>query len=276
MDFIKMHGLGNDFILVDEFEGASGISYPAAARELCDRHRGVGADGLLVLQPAPRADVRMRVFNPDGSEAEMCGNGIRCLAKYAYEAGYVSGDTMTVGTEAGVKNIWLTVEGGAVREVCADMGAPVLRPELVPVLAKQELAVEEKIEISGHTFFFTAVSMGNPHCVIFAPAAEDIPLETVGPLLENHPVFPNRTNVGFAQVVSRHDIILRMWERGAGPTLACGTGACAAVVAGVLEGRLERESFVRLPGGTLRIAWQDSGNVLMSGPAAYVFRGKTL
>ncbi|MDR1070703.1 MAG: diaminopimelate epimerase [Gracilibacteraceae bacterium] len=276
MDFIKMHGLGNDFILVDEFEGASGISYPAAARELCDRHRGVGADGLLLLQAAQRADVRMRVFNPDGSEAEMCGNGIRCLAKYAYEAGYVSSDTMTVGTEAGVKNIWLTAEGGAVREVCVDMGAPILRPELVPVLAKQELAVEEKIEISGHTFFFTAVSMGNPHCVIFAPAVEEIPLEAAGPLLEHHPIFPNRTNVAFAQVVSRHDIILRMWERGAGPTQACGTGACAAVVAGVLEGRLERESFVRLPGGTLRIAWQDSGNVLMSGPAAYVFRGKTL
>ncbi|MDR1961159.1 MAG: diaminopimelate epimerase [Gracilibacteraceae bacterium] len=276
MDFIKMHGLCNDFILVDEFENLRGLSYVDAARRLCDRHRGIGGDGLLVLQSARQADVRMRVFNADGSEAEMCGNGIRCIAKYAYEAGYVSQNIMTVETGAGIKNVWLAVENGVAQEVCVDMGAPILKAELVPVLAKQELAVEERIEAEGRVFSFTAVSMGNPHCVIFVPSVQEIPLEIVGPVLEHHPRFPNRANVGFAQITSRNEIILRMWERGAGATLACGTGACAAVVAGVLEGRLEREAFVHLPGGTLRVAWQDAGEVLMSGPAAYVFQGKVL
>ncbi|MDR1604104.1 MAG: diaminopimelate epimerase [Gracilibacteraceae bacterium] len=277
MNFIKMHGLGNDFIVLDEFENHAGVVYAETARKLCDRRRGVGGDGLLVLQSSQQADLRMRIFNADGSEAEMCGNGIRCLAKYAYEAGYVTRETMTIRTEAGLKNIWLIMDsGGAVREICVDMGAPILRPELVPVLAKQELAVEEKIEVAGRHFIFTAVSMGNPHCVIFLSAVAEIPLEELGPLLERHALFPQRTNVEFAQVENRHEVILRVWERGAGATEACGTGACAAVVAGVLEGRLERESLVHLPGGTLRVAWQDSGAVLMSGPAAYVFRGELL
>jgi diaminopimelate epimerase len=276
MNFIKMHGLGNDFIVLDEFEQPAGVVYADTARKLCDRRRGAGGDGLLVLQSTQQADLRMRIFNADGSEAEMCGNGIRCLAKYAFETGYVTRETMTVRTEAGLKNIWLITDGGAVREICVDMGAPILKPELVPVLAKQELAVEEKIEVNGRTFIFTAVSMGNPHCVIFVPAAAEIDLEAIGPLLERHELFPRRTNVEFAQVENRHEVILRVWERGAGATQACGTGACAAVVAGVLEGRLERESLAHLPGGTLRVAWQDSGAVLMSGPAAYVFRGETL
>jgi diaminopimelate epimerase len=276
MDFVKMHGLGNDFILLDEFERAAEIVYDDAARKLCDRRRGIGGDGLLVLQSTPRADARMRIFNADGSEAEMCGNGIRCLAKYAYEAGYVTRETLTIQTEAGLKNARLLTEKGVVKEICVDMGAPILKPAFVPALAEQEFAVEERIDVGRDVFYFTAVSMGNPHCVIFVPDAEKIPLEALGPALERHSLFPQRVNVEFAQTLNRREVLLRVWERGAGATPACGTGACAAVVAGVLEGRLERETLVRLPGGTLRVAWRDSNEIFMSGPATHVFRGELL
>ncbi|MDR0434434.1 MAG: diaminopimelate epimerase [Gracilibacteraceae bacterium] len=276
MNFVKMHGLGNDFILADEFKAQTGLDYAEAARKLCDRRRGIGGDGLLLLLPAQDAEARMRVFNADGSEAEMCGNGVRCLAKYVYDAGYVTSEAFTIQTEAGIKNVWLSADGGSGREIRVNMGIPLLRPDWIPALARQETAVQEKIEMDGHSFIFTAVSIGNPHCVIFTPAIEEIRLTEVGPALERHPLFPARTNVEFAQVVNRREIILRVWERGAGATQACGTGACAAVVAGVLEGRLEREALVLLPGGALRVNWQDSGPLLMSGPAAYAFRGETL
>ncbi|HHV63895.1 MAG TPA: diaminopimelate epimerase [Peptococcaceae bacterium] len=276
MDFIKMHGLGNDFICLDHFVFPSEMDYGELARRLCHRQFGIGADGLIVVLPSSQADARMRIFNPDGSEPEMCGNGIRCFARYIYDAGYVPKEELSVETLAGILTVKLKLEGKKVQCVTVNMGEPCLDPAKIPVLTGSALAVEKEIEVAGRKLTFTGVSMGNPHCVVFVKDFAQLDFKTLGPALENHSLFPKKTNVEFTRVDNRREITVKVWERGAGPTLACGTGACAAVVAAVLEGRTEREVTVHLPGGDLQIVWGENNQVLMTGPAVYVFRGSLI
>lgn len=276
--FVKMHGLGNDFVVIgalDELplpEGKLG----EFARFVCDRHFGVGADGVIWVLPSRVADFKMRIFNPDGSEAEMCGNGIRCAVKWFYDRDYAKGNTVQVETLAGVKTVWVQAEGGEAVAVTVDMGEPVFEQSLVPAsLCEGREAIGVPLEVEGvGTFTASAVSMGNPHCVIFVNDVEDFPVETVGPKIEHHPAFPKRTNVEFVQVLSRNEMKVRVWERGAGLTLACGTGACASLAVAVKTGKTERKATVHLPGGALTIEWRDDGRVYMTGPAVEVFRGE--
>jgi diaminopimelate epimerase len=277
MDFVKMHGLGNDFVLLDCLAGDSSrtdADWADLARQMCDRHFGVGADGILLVLPSETADVRMRIFNADGSEAEMCGNGVRCLARYARDRGQTT-DRLRVETLAGV--LELTFPGGA-SDVRVDMGPPRLAPREIPVRASGDRALDITVPVDGRSLQVAAVSMGNPHAVTFMAADEldALALHEVGPLVERHELFPERTNFHAVAVRTPHSATVRVWERGAGPTLACGTGACAVAVAGVLTGRLESPVDVTLPGGTLRIEWQQGGSVFMTGPTAYVFRGTWL
>lgn len=276
MDFIKMHGLGNDFICLDHFLFPPDIDYAETARSLCHRQFGVGGDGLIVILSSAKADARMRIFNSDGSEAEMCGNGIRCFARYVYDVGYIKKNEITVETLAGILTVELNLTDGEVTSVTVDMGEPCLDPRLIPVNIDGELVVEEEIEVFGRHYTFTAVSMGNPHCVIFIKGFEDIDFEILGPKIEKHSLFPRKTNVEFVRVDNRQEISLKVWERGAGSTLACGTGACASVVASVLEGRTERQVTAHLPGGDLKIEWSESNHIFMTGPASYVFSGQML
>jgi diaminopimelate epimerase len=277
MDFVKMHGLGNDFVLLDCLGAGATRTDPewaALAVAMCDRHFGIGADGILVALPSECADVRMRIFNGDGSEAEMCGNGVRCLARYARDRGR-AGERLRVETLAGV--LELTFPGGE-SDVRVDMGPPRLAPRDIPVRVNGERALDVAVQVDGRTLQVAAVSMGNPHAVAFMSAAdlEALPLHEVGPLVERHALFPERTNFHAVAVTSPHSATVRVWERGAGPTLACGTGACAVTVAGVLGGQLTSPVDVTLPGGSLRIEWEQGGSVFMTGPTAYVFRGTWL
>ncbi len=276
MDIIKMHGLGNDFICLDHFLFPPDMDYPEMARKLCHRQLGVGGDGLIAILPSITADARMRIYNSDGSEAEMCGNGIRCFAKFVYDVGYVRKELMEIETLAGILPIKLEIVEGEVRQITVDMGEPCLDPDKIPVLAGGDMAVQQKLEISSEKFIFTAVSMGNPHCVIFVKDFEPLKWQKLGPEIEILPIFPKKTNVEFVRVDSYDEITMKVWERGVGPTLACGTGACASVVAGVLEGRINRQVTVHLPGGDLQIEWQEDNHVYMSGPATYVFRAQLL
>lgn len=272
MRFIKMHGLGNDFVVVQAEEVVSDPE--ELARRVCDRHFGIGADGLVFILPSARADLRMRIFNPDGSEAEMCGNAIRCVAKYAFESGLVRRPELKVETGAGIIKPRLHLEVGRVKEVKVDMGEPVLERGQIPMAGPPGRVVDENLTVYGKTFRITAVSFGNPHCVIFLPDVTSVELSIIGLKIEHHPAFPRRTNVEFVQVLTPNRIRVRVWERGAGETLACGTGACAAVVAGVLNGLCDREAWVELPGGELFIVWAEDNHVYMTGPAAEVFRGE--
>lgn len=271
MHFVKMEGLGNDFVVVEERE-VQGLlaSLPRLAVKLCHRHFGVGGDGVIVVCASQRADIGMRIFNADGSEAEMCGNGIRCLAKFAVERGMVRKTEFTVETKAGVMVPRVVLKNGKVERVMVNMGKPRLEPKAIPVNLEGERAVGVVLPLWEKTFHFTAVSMGNPHAVIF-----EIPpdWEKWGAQIEHHPLFPQRTNVEFVEVVNPREAQVKVWERGAGATLACGTGACAVLVAGVLNGLLEREAEIHLPGGTLRISWEEDGLVYMEGPAREVFEG---
>jgi len=276
--FVKMHGLGNDFVVIGALDE---LPLPEEklgefARFVCDRHFGVGADGVIWVLPSRVADFKMRIFNPDGSEAEMCGNGIRCAAKWFYDRDYAKGNTVQVETLAGVKTVWVQAEGGEAVAVTVDMGEPVFEQSLVPAsLCEGREAIGVPLEVEGvGTFTASAVSMGNPHCVIFVNDVEDFPVETVGPKIEHHPAFPKRTNVEFVQVLSRNEMKVRVWERGAGLTLACGTGACASLAVAVKTGKTERKATVHLPGGALTIEWRDDGRVYMTGPAVEVFRGE--
>ncbi|HID08027.1 MAG TPA: diaminopimelate epimerase [Armatimonadetes bacterium] len=274
--FYKLHGLGNDFVLFDATKASVNVPHwGELARRICDRHFGVGADGvLLVLPPTSHdADLRMRIINADGSEAEMCGNGIRCFAKWAYEHGKVRRDIMRIETLAGVKTVRLLVESRSVIGVEVNMGKPSLRRSDIPMMGDDERAIEEQIEVDGHRFTITAVSMGNPHCVIFVDDVATTPVEKWGPMLEYHPLFPQRTNVEFVQVVSSDKLKVRVWERGAGITLACGTGACASLVAAVITNRTGRQVTVHLPGGQLQVRWAEDDQVYMMGPAQEVFEG---
>lgn len=273
MEFIKMHGLGNDFICLDHFHSSSRLNYSETARLLCDRRFGVGGDGVVVILRSGRADARMRIFNPDGTEPEMCGNGIRCLARYLYDSGYVRKDSIMVETLAGILAVDLEINNGLVCGITVNMGEPCLEPVHIPVGIKNKIALREEIEVSGQKFLFSAVSMGNPHCVIRVEDLDRINLDLLGPAIEGHSLFPNRTNVEFVRVDSPREVTLKVWERGAGATLACGTGACATVVALVLEGQTGSEVLVHQPGGDLKIEWRRDSKVYMTGPANYVFQG---
>ena len=272
MRFVKMEGLGNDFIVVEEQEIVPFSSaLPLLATKLCDRHFGVGADGVIVVCSSQLADIGMRIFNADGSEAEMCGNGIRCLAKFVFERRMVEKTEFAVETKAGLIFPQVVAENGRVAKVVVNMGKPRLSPQEIPVHIQGDTVVGETLPVEERVFHFTAVSMGNPHVVIFEVPSN---WEDWGRKIEIHPLFPRRTNVEFVEVVSPQEARVKVWERGAGPTLACGTGACAVLVAGVLNGLLEKEARIHLPGGSLRISWKEDGNVYMEGEAREVFEGK--
>jgi|YNPNPStandDraft_1061719.scaffolds.fasta_scaffold68243_1 diaminopimelate epimerase len=276
MQFTKMHGIGNDFVVVDAMRGAwPEESLPGLARRICDRHFGIGADGWILVMPSRVADFRMRIFNPDGSEAEMCGNGIRCFAKYVFERNLTPRKEIQVETLAGLMQPKLILHGGKVEKVRVDMGEPRLHRGDIPMRGEptQSPVIREKLRIGGEKYEFTAVSMGNPHCVLFIRNVEQVDVATLGPQIEHHPLFPARTNVEFVQVLNHGELRIRVWERGAGPTIACGTGACAAVVAAVLNGLTQRRVVVHLEGGDLEIEWQGNNHVFMTGPAEEVFVG---
>ena len=283
MRFSKMHGIGNDFIIINCL-GMDGDTVASRAEEqsafLCDRKFGVGADGVILVLPGETHRFRMRMFNPDGSEAEMCGNGIRCFAKYIADHGYAHGESdLPVETGAGLLRVQLLKnDEGKVDLVRVDMGEPILEPERIPTtLGDGRRAVNVPLQIGSRVLNFTAVSMGNPHAVTFVESVADFPVSEIGPQVERHPAFPRRTNTEFIQVVSPREVNFRVWERGAAETLACGTGACASVVAAVLNGHTGREVLVHLPGGDLRIEWSEQDNrVYMTGPATDVYEGEIL
>ncbi|HZK86241.1 MAG TPA: diaminopimelate epimerase [Desulfosporosinus sp.] len=276
MKFIKMHGLGNDFVFLDHFSVATDVDYPELAKKLCHRQFGIGGDGLVVIMPSKIADARMRIINSDGSEPEMCGNGIRCFARYVYDQRIVLHNPIRVETLAGVLTVHLNIKDDQVQGARVDMGEPILRADLIPVLGQGEPVVGATLEVLGETFQYTAVSMGNPHCIIFVEDLATLDFERFGPAIEKHLLFPRKTNVEFIQVNSPKDLTMKVWERGAGPTLACGTGACAAAVAAVLNYKTERTVTIHLPGGDLLIEWGLDNHVYMTGPATYVFKGEWL
>ncbi|MGC8667957.1 MAG: diaminopimelate epimerase [Chthonomonadales bacterium] len=276
MKFVKMQGIGNDFVVVNGFdETLPEDQLPEISRRLNDRKFGVGGDGLILVLPSKLADFRMRMFNPDGSEAEMCGNGIRCFAKYVYDRKLIADAQVKVETLAGVKHLKLFTRGGKVEAVRVDMGQPRLNRSEIPMRGDTNgPVIAEALRADGRRFEITAVSMGNPHAVIFEEKLDSLPVERYGPHIENHKSFPQRTNVQFVKVLSPSEIVLRTWERGAGVTLACGTGACAAVVAGVLTGRTGKRVTVHLLGGDLLVEWNGDNRVFMTGPAEEVFVGE--
>ena len=275
MRFTKMHGIGNDYVYVDCF--SQWVDNPGElARAVSDRHFGIGADGLILIEPSSTADVRMRIFNADGSEAEMCGNGIRCMAKYAYDHGLSGANPMRVETAAGVKTVELAIGGdGTVCSATADMGEPTLQPSRIPVAVLGETAIDVPISAGGRPLRMTCVSMGNPHAVIYVEDVPAVPLEVIGPQLEHHALFPRRVNAHFVQVQSAGEVTMRTWERGSGITLGCGSGASAVCVAGVLTGRTARAILAHLPGGDLKVEWREyDGRVYLTGPAVEVFSGE--
>jgi diaminopimelate epimerase len=275
MDFMKMNGLGNDFIVVygekQMPENASQL-----AIDLCNRYFGIGADGLVYILPSTKADFMMRIMNSDGSEAEQCGNAIRCVSKYVFDYGLTDKTTLSIETiGAGAQQVQLNVEAGKVTTVRVNMGRPILNGLQIPTTVDQNPVIRQPIEAGGRQFEFTAVSMGNPHCVIYVEDAVNFDLHQWGPLLETHAMFPKRINVEFATVTSRDHVDMRVWERGAGPTLACGTGACATLVSSVLNGLTDRKAVVSLKGGDLLIEWSEADDhVYMTGPASEVFSGQ--
>ena len=275
MKFTKMQGLGNDYVYVNCFEEKID-NPPELARRISDRHFGVGSDGLIMINPSDRADFEMEMYNADGSRGEMCGNGIRCVAKYVYDYGLTDKTRISVETLAGIKYLDLTVENGKVSLVRVDMGRPILEPENIPVQAEGSRVVDEPLTVDGKEYRMTCVSMGNPHAVIFVDQdVRELPLEQIGPSFENHERFPKRINTEFARVLDRRTVEMRVWERGSGETLACGTGTCATAVACVLNGLTEDEITVHLLGGDLYIKWdREKDTVYMTGPAETVFDGE--
>ena len=275
MKFTKMQGIGNDYVYVNCLQET--IENPSElAKKISDRHYGVGSDGLIMINPSDKADFEMEMYNADGSRGEMCGNGIRCVAKYVYDYGLTDKTSISVETLAGIKYLDLTVEDGTVVLVKVDMGKPMLRPEEVPVVSEKEEVIDEPITVDGQEYRMTCVSMGNPHAVVFIDQdVKEFPLETVGVKFENHERFPKRVNTEFVNVLDRHTAQMRVWERGSGETLACGTGACAVAVACALNGLTEDEVTVKLLGGDLQIKWdREKNTVYMTGPAEVVFDGE--
>lgn len=275
MKFTKMQGAGNDYVYVNCFEET--VSDPQqTAIQVSNRNFGIGSDGLILIMPSQLADVKMRMFNSDGSESEMCGNGIRCVAKYAYDHGIVAKAEITAETGAGILTLMLVPGAyGKIAKVRVNMGPPRLKRSEIPMAGDPEAKViSEELTVLDRTFKITCASMGNPHCVIFVDDVEDFPVSTYGPLIENNPLFPRRTNVEFIQIISRTEIRQRTWERGAGETLACGTGSSAVTAACVLNGLTEKKILNHLSGGDLEMEWADDGNIYMTGPAVEVFSGE--
>ena len=274
MKFTKMHGIGNDYVYVNCFEES--VKNPAeVSKFVSDRHFGIGSDGLILIRPSAIADFRMNIYNADGSQAEMCGNGIRCVAKYVYDYGLTDKTEISVETLAGIKYLRLQVENGKVASVEVNMGAPILEPKEIPVAVEESPVVNVPVEVKGKIYHMTCVSMGNPHAIIFMNNVKDLDIAAIGPYFENHTVFPKRTNTEFVEVLDRNTVNMRVWERGSDETLACGTGACATTVACILNDKTENEVTVHLLGGDLKIRWDREANqVYMTGPATVVFDGE--
>lgn len=273
--FTKMQGTGNDYVYVNAF--TEQIENPAqVAITVSDRHFGIGSDGLILVAPSEVADCRMIMYNADGSEGAMCGNGIRCVSKYAYDNGIVDKEHITVETKSGIKTLDLTVEDGKVTYVQVNMGKAILNPTEIPVKAEGDSFIAKPLMVNGKEYTATCVSMGNPHCVIFTEGIDDLDLEKIGPFFENHEWFPDRINTEFVEVIDDHTIRMRVWERGSGETISCGTGTCAAAVAAVLNGHCKRgeEIEVQIRGGKLYDTYLENGEVLMKGPAVTVFDGE--
>ena len=273
MRFTKMQGCGNDYVYVDCFAQKPPANPAALSVKIADRHFGVGGDGLILICPSEKADARMRMFNADGSESEMCGNGIRCVAKYVYDHGIAKKTTLTVETGRGILSLELEVRAGKVEQVCVDMGEPILDAVKIPTTLPGNPPSE--VALPGFDLKATCVSMGNPHCVIFVDAITDQQIHVLGPKIETAAIFPRKTNVEFVKVNRPDDVNFRVWERGSGETLACGTGSCAVAVAGVLTGRTQRKITAHLLGGDLQLLWSEKDNhVYMTGPAVEVFSGE--
>ncbi|MCG3180396.1 MAG: Diaminopimelate epimerase [Phycisphaerae bacterium] len=276
LPFVKMHGLGNDYVYVDLFATPELPADPAdLARRLANRHFGIGSDGLILVGPSDKADLKMTMFNADGSEGAMCGNGIRCVAKLGYESGYVRSERVAIETASGVKTVELITGDGRVEAVRVNMGVPNLAPNTIPVNLPGERVVGVPFMVKDRRFDVTCVSMGNPHAVVFCEDAMELDLKKYGPAMENHPMFPDRVNAHFVRVHSRGEVTMRTWERGSGATLACGTGASAVCVAGALNKLTDRQIIAHLPGGNLELNWDAAANnVFMTGPATEVYRGQ--
>lgn len=274
MEFTKMQGCGNDYVYVNGFENK--IDNPNKLSEIVsDRHFGIGSDGLIVINPSEKADFKMSMYNADGSEGKMCGNGIRCVAKYVYDNKMTDKTTITVETLSGIKTLELNVKNDKVETVKVNMGTPILLPKDVPVVSDKDKVVDEPIVIDDKEYRITCVSMGNPHAITFIDNTDDLKIETIGPKFENNPIFPDRVNTEFIQVLDRNTVKMRVWERGSGETFACGTGACATVVACVLNGLTDDKVTVKLLGGDLFIEYnREENTVYMTGPAKVSFTGK--
>ena len=277
MKFTKMHGIGNDYVYVNCFEET--VSNPSAvAKFVSDRHFGIGSDGLILIKPSDIADCEMDMYNLDGSQGAMCGNGIRCVAKYAYDYGIVNKTSISVATKSGIKYLDLTLgKDGKVALVKVNMGAPILTSRQIPVVSTKEQVINEPLHVDGETYHITAVSMGNPHAIVYMDELKNLDIEKLGPKFENHINFPDRINTEFVKVIDRHTLQMRVWERGSGETLACGTGACAVAVASILNGYVVKDQpvTIKLLGGDLEIFWdQQKNTVFMTGPAEVVFDGE--
>lgn len=273
--FTKMHGLGNDYVYIDCTEEQKIKNISSLAQFISNRHFGVGSDGLILICKSDIADFKMRMFNYDGTEAEMCGNGIRCVGKFVYDRGLTKKDNITVETLAGIKKLKFNIKEGNVETVEVDMGEPILEPDKIPVISEEAIVKNLKIKARENEFKFTCVSMGNPHAITIVDNTKDFNIEKYGPVLEKDEHFPRRANIEFIELVDKNNIKMRVWERGAGETLACGTGACASVVACALNGYIENEANVELLGGTLKIRWDKENNhIYMTGPATTVFEGE--
>lgn len=276
MKFTKMQGIGNDYVYVDCFQET--VNNPSAvAKFVSDRHFGIGSDGLILVKPSDVADCEMDMYNLDGSQGAMCGNGIRCVAKFAYDRGIVHKKNISVATKSGIKYLELTVKNNKVSSVKVNMGSPILNAKTIPVVSEKEQVINEPLIVNGKTYHITAVSMGNPHAIVYMDDVENLDIAEVGPAFENHINFPDRINTEFVKVIDRHTLQMRVWERGSGETLACGTGACAVAVASTLNGLVDEDVpvTVKLLGGDLEILWNRQENlVYMTGPATTVFEGE--
>lgn len=273
LKFTKMHGIGNDYVYVNCFEET--VEDPVQTAILVsDRHFGIGSDGLILIKPSDVADGKMEMYNADGSQGAMCGNGIRCVAKYMYDYGITDKTSISVETKSGIKYLELTVKDGKVDTVRVNMGSPILVPSEIPVVSDQERVIDQPVEVGGKEWKITCVSMGNPHAITYMDDVKNLEIEKIGPLFENHAIFPDRVNTEFVHVLDRHTVEMRVWERGSGETMACGTGACAVAVASILNGLTEDEVTVKLLGGDLKIFWDRKENkVYMTGSATTVFDG---
>ena len=276
MKFTKMQGIGNDYVYVNCFQET--VENPSeAAKKVSDRHFGIGSDGLILIKPSEKADFEMEMYNADGSQGAMCGNGIRCVAKFAYDKGIVHKKNISVATKSGIKYLELTVKNNKVSSVKVNMGSPILNAKTIPVVSEKEQVINEPLTVNGETYHITAVSMGNPHAIVYIDDVKNLNIAEIGPMFENHINVPDRINTEFVKVIDRHTLQMRVWERGSGETLACGTGACAVAVASTLNGLVDEDVpvTVKLLGGDLEILWNRQENlVYMTGPATTVFEGE--